>query len=74
MNSPTIKFCADFSPAHRCPCVLKFQIRLECASLNRESYSVSLFFLIAYLLISEVKRTEARFIEEKVNSVAKNSN
>ena len=52
MNSPTIKFYADFFPAHRCPCVIsngnwtewsfvivmiKFQIRPECASVNRSN-------------------------------------
>ena len=36
-NSPTIKFCADLFPAHRCPSVIKFQIRLECASVNRSN-------------------------------------
>ena len=34
-NSPTIKFCADLFPARRCPSVIKFKIRLECASVNR---------------------------------------
>ena len=33
-NSPTIKFCADLVPAHRCPSAIKFKIRLECASVN----------------------------------------
>ena len=33
-NSPTIKFCADLFPAHRCPSAIKFKIRLECASVN----------------------------------------
>ena len=33
-NSPTIKFCADLFPAHRCPAAVKFKIRLECASVN----------------------------------------
>ena len=32
--SPTIKFCADLFPAHRCPSVIKFKIRLECARVN----------------------------------------
>ena len=36
-NSPTIKFCADLFPAHRCPSAIKFQIRLECASVNRSN-------------------------------------
>ena len=36
-NSLTIKFCADLFPAHRCPSVIKFQIRLECASENRSN-------------------------------------
>lgn len=42
-------------------------------SLNRASYNVSVFFLTAYLMTSGVKSTKARFIEEKVNSAAKNS-
>ena len=25
-NSPTIKFCADLSPTHRCPSAIKFKI------------------------------------------------
>ena len=29
MNSPTIKFCADFFPAHRCPCVISNGNRTE---------------------------------------------
>ena len=29
------RFCADLFPAHRCPSVIKFQIRLECSSVNR---------------------------------------
>ena len=33
-NSPTIKFCADLFPTHRCPSAIKFKIRLECASVN----------------------------------------
>ena len=33
-NSPTIKFCADLFPAHRCPSSIKFKIRLERASMN----------------------------------------
>ena len=33
-NLPTIKFCADLFPAHRCPSAIKFKIRLECASVN----------------------------------------
>ena len=33
-NSPTIKFCADLLPAHRCPSAIRFKIRLECASVN----------------------------------------
>ena len=41
-NSPTIKFCADLFPAHRCPSVIKFQIRLECASMNRSKLNVLL--------------------------------
>ena len=36
-NLPTIKFCADLFPAHRCPSVIKFKIRLECASVNRSN-------------------------------------
>ena len=36
-NLPTIKFCADLFPAHRCPSVIKFQIRLEWASVNRSN-------------------------------------
>ena len=34
-NSPTIKFCANLFPVQRRPSVIKFQIRLECASVNR---------------------------------------
>ena len=33
-NSPTIKFCANIFPAHRCPSALTFKIRLEYASVN----------------------------------------
>ena len=33
-NSPTIKFCADLFPAHRCPSAIKFKVRLGCASVN----------------------------------------
>ena len=33
-NSPTIKFCTDLVPAHRCPSAIKFKIRLEWASVN----------------------------------------
>ena len=33
-NSPTIKFCADLFPARSCPSAIKFEIRLECASVN----------------------------------------
>ena len=36
-NSPTIKFCAGLFPAHRCSSVIKFQRRLECASVNRSN-------------------------------------
>ena len=36
-NSPTIKFCADLFPAHRCPSAIKFQITLECASVSRSN-------------------------------------
>ena len=36
-NSPTIKFCDDLFPAHRCPSVIKFQVRLECASADRSN-------------------------------------
>ena len=36
-NSPTIKFCADLFPAHRCSSVIKFQVRLEYASVNRSN-------------------------------------
>ena len=31
------KFCADLFPAHRCPSVIKFQITLECAGVNRSN-------------------------------------
>ena len=33
-NSPTIKFCADLFPAHRCPSAIKFKVRLGCASVT----------------------------------------
>ena len=34
-SSPTIKFCADLFPAHRCSfAIIKFKIRLEYASVN----------------------------------------
>ena len=32
-NSLITKFCAELFPAHRCPSVIKFKIRLECASV-----------------------------------------
>ena len=31
------EFCADLFPARRCPSVIKFQIRLECAGVNRSN-------------------------------------
>ena len=41
-NSPTIKFCADLVPAHRCPSAIKFKIRLDCASVNSSILNVLL--------------------------------
>ena len=35
-KSPTIKFCADLFPAHRCP-FIKIKERLECANVNRSN-------------------------------------
>ena len=54
-NSSTIKFCADLFPAHRRPSVTKFQIRLECASVNRSNV-----LLISKAYFQQIKWTECK--------------
>ena len=48
-NSPTL------FPAHRCPSVIKFQIRLECASVNRSNV-----LLISKVTFRQIKWTECK--------------
>ena len=66
-NSLTIKFCADLFPAHRCPYVIKFQIRLECESVNRESNVL----LISKAYFPAYKKKELNVKSER--EIAKNS-
>ena len=55
-NLPTIKFCADLYPAHRCPSAVKFKIRLECACVN---WSNVLLISKAYTF-RQIKWTECK--------------
>ena len=63
-NSPTIKFCADLFPAHRCPSAIKFKIRLECASVNWSNVlliSKASFLAIKWTECREWKRNSEKF-------------